>query len=163
MPDYNYYEVLNLAPRPLDETLTAQDVKHAYRQALLSHHPDKAGHDTGVRNGRDKATTVDHITLAYKTLVDAQLRAEYDRALVVSEAKDQKPDRVHQTGLETVDLDSLQFSDESETWTRSCRCGDPKGFVVSEPELEKCAEEGELTLGCRGCSLWLRVLFSVED
>lgn len=37
------------------------------------------------------------------------------------------------------------------------------GYVVTEDELEKNLEDRELIVGCRGCSLWLRVLFSVEE
>ncbi|RMZ19475.1 hypothetical protein D0859_16531 [Hortaea werneckii] len=134
----NHYERLGLAPRPRDSTLSAEAIKHAYRQALLLHHPDKLQEHP-------------------------ELRAEYDFALLHEASNAREQGRVHQTGLETVDLDTLDFQDDSETWTRSCRCGDPKGFIVSELELEKHIDEGELTVGCRGCSLWLRVLFSVED
>ncbi|RMZ09716.1 hypothetical protein D0864_01435 [Hortaea werneckii] len=145
----NHYERLGLASRPRDSTLSAEAIKHAYRQALLSHHPDKLQE----RQKKD----------ANRPLINPELRAEYDFALLHEVSNGREQGRVHQTGLETVDLDSLDLQDESEIWTRSCRCGDPKGFVVSESELEKHIDEGELTVGCRGCSLWLRVLFSVED
>ncbi|RMY10665.1 hypothetical protein D0867_08320 [Hortaea werneckii] len=158
----NHYERLGLASRPRDGTLSAEAIKQAYRQALLSHHPDKL-RERQKKDANRPALSVDQITFAYKVLSDPELRAEYDLALLHEASNDPEHGRVHQTGLETVDLDALEFQDESETWTRSCRCGDPKGFVVSEPELEKHIDEGELTVGCRGCSLWLRVLFSVED
>jgi diphthamide biosynthesis protein 4 len=72
-------------------------------------------------------------------------------------------DKVFRTGLDTVDLDDLIFDEGKELWTRGCRCGDDAGFVVTEAELELNAEDGELIIGCRGCSLWLRVLFGVEE
>ncbi|RMY43542.1 hypothetical protein D0865_11166 [Hortaea werneckii] len=158
----NHYERLGLASRPGDGTLSAEAIKQAYRQALLSHHPDKL-RERQKKDANRPALSVDQITFAYKILSDPELRAEYDLALLHEASNDPEHGRVHQTGLETVDLDALDFQDDSEMWTRSCRCGDPKGFVVSESELEKHIDEGELTVGCRGCSLWLRVLFSVED
>lgn len=158
----NHYERLGLAPRPRDSTLSAEAIKHAYRQALLLHHPDKL-QERQKKDLSQPLISVDQITIAYKVLSDPELRAEYDFALLHEASNAREQGRVHQTGLETVDLDTLDFQDDSETWTRSCRCGDPKGFIVSELELEKHIDEGELTVGCRGCSLWLRVLFSVED
>lgn len=158
----NYYEILGLPPRPLDVQITTQDFKHAYRHALLRYHPDKALNGSGSAKVEKGAPTIDEITLAYKTLVEPVSRMEYDRALIQQLAQESKSGRVHQTGLETVDLDSLDFKEETQTWTRSCRCSDPAGFLVTEDELEKHIDDGELTVGCRGCSLWLRVLFSVE-
>jgi diphthamide biosynthesis protein 4 len=48
-------------------------------------------------------------------------------------------------------------------WYRSCRCGDERGFVIMESDLEDAAQEGEIRVGCTGCSLWLRVLFGVVE
>jgi len=153
----NYYEILGLGSRSHDSTLSAQDVKLAYRRALLEHHPDK------VPRAATSIVTVDDVALAYKTLSDHELRAEYDRTLLQSAPNGAKSDRILRTGLETVDLDSLAYNENAQVWSRSCRCGEAKGFVVTEPELEKHVEDGELTVGCKGCSLWLKVLFSVEE
>lgn len=161
----DYYEILGLGSRRFDQRLSVQDIKHAYKRALLHYHPDKvASVPPKAKPSVSQVVTVDDVSLAYKTLADSQLRAQYDRALARSAPpQDSKPgDRVHHTGLETVDLDALAFDDESQTWSRSCRCGDVQGFVVTESELEKHVHVGELTAGCGGCSLWLRVLFSVE-
>ncbi|KXL42577.1 hypothetical protein M433DRAFT_460721 [Acidomyces richmondensis BFW] len=162
----DYYRILDLGSRRYDGTLSAQEVKQAYRRALLLHHPDK-------ESGRSTASTphlsvsVDSIALAYKTLVDPILKADYDRALSISGIQqngDLRAEKmIHHTGLETVDLDSLEFHESDRMWSRSCRCGEDKGFIATETELEKHVDEGELIVGCRGCSLWLRVLFSVED
>jgi len=156
----HYYEILGLGDRVFDSALSEQDVKLAYRRALLEHHPDKI---TRAAASSKPAVTVDDIALAYRTLADPEVRAEYDRSLLQSAPNGAKQDRVLRTGLETVDLDSLAFEDNVQAWSRSCRCGDTKGFVITETELEKHIEDGELTVGCKGCSLWLRVLFSVEN
>ena len=159
------YELLGLDPASSRTALSAQDIKHAYKRALLRYHPVKvAGASTPARSSAS-GPTVDEISLAYKTLSDPNLRAEYDRLLSQSsldQRSDLGGDRQH-IGLEIVDLDSLIFHTVPGTWSRSCRCGDTNGFVVTEDELEKHVQDGELTVGCKGCSLWLRVLFGVEE
>lgn len=129
--------------------------------------------------------TIDEITTAYKTLADPALRAEYDRALRLDRLRiveREKTGAVFHTGLEVVDLEDLGFEEVDETqapsdssdgdndtiktgsfWYRVCRCGDEKGFVLTEEDLEREAEHGEIVVGCRGCSLWMKVLFAVDD
>lgn len=70
------------------------------------------------------------------------------------------------TGIETIDLDDLNMDEDEtkeHTWYRGCRCGEERGFVITEGDLEDAAQDGEVTVGCRGCSLWLRVLFGVVE
>lgn len=155
----NYYQLLNL---PSKSALSQENLKQAYRKALLAHHPDKRS-----PNPASKVITIDDVALAYKTLSDLQLRAEYDAWLesVGDKNIDQGPasNKPRHTGLETVDLDDLAFDDVNETWSRSCRCGEAMGFVVTSAELEKQVGDGEIIVGCRGCSLWLRILFGIEE
>jgi len=161
----SYYDILGLES---NDVFTAEELKRAYKRALLRHHPDKAsGLPNRAHGGRlNGIVSVDEISVAYKTLSDTRLRQEYDRGL---HSKSHKPQQygqnadVHRPGMETVDLDSLVFDDASETWSRSCRCGDDRGLIVTEAELEANAKDGEIIAGCKGCSLWLRVLFSVEE
>lgn len=155
-----YYQLLGLEHRQYESSLSSQEVKSAYRRALLQHHPDKAKSEL-----RKAFISVDDIALAYKTLSEPDLRAEYDRWLHSNNRNDASGKgslRPHHTGLETVDLDDLSFDSESSNWSRGCRCGDDRGYLVTETELEKNIEECELIVGCKGCSLWLRVLFGVE-
>jgi diphthamide biosynthesis protein 4 len=177
----NYYTTLSLSARRHDPTLTPAEVKAAYKRALLQHHPDKKSTSSPPQSRNN--ITIDSIALAYKILSSPSLKAEYDSHLQQnsrshnnkpnnnnanpdSDSEDEESDIIFRTGLETVDLDDLEFVEDSkadeETWTRSCRCGDDGGFVVTEKELEANAEDGEVIVGCRGCSLWLRVLFGVE-
>lgn len=71
-------------------------------------------------------------------------------------------------GLELLDLSDFDEQDgevaEGE-WTRACRCGDEKGFRILEEDLEDAEGRGEkeVLVGCRGCSLWVRVGFDVEE
>ncbi|KAE8352914.1 CSL zinc finger-domain-containing protein [Aspergillus coremiiformis] len=173
---HDYYEILHLRFTG-NTTLSKQDLKVAYHKALLKHHPDKA---SSVAKSTDLPAsdqdlsregtpyTIDEITTAYKTLSDPQLRAEYDRALRLDRgrlAEREKTGAVFHTGLEVVDLEDLacEEQDDSAFWYRGCRCGDEKGFLVTENDLEREAEHGEIVIGCRGCSLWMKILFAVED
>ena len=120
--------------------------------------------------------TIDEITTAYRTLTSPHLRAEYDRSLRLDRLKNAaahggKADGVEfRTGLEVADLEDMSFEergdgdgDDDSFWYRECRCGDKRGFLITEHDLEKEMDHGEIVVGCRGCSLWMKVLFAVED
>lgn len=135
------------------------------------------------------AATIDEITEAYRVLGNASERAKYDVELrkwkMMNNHLHHHHNNQHQhqadviittrhTGMEIVDLEDLDFEggglenekDASATgniWKRACRCGSIPAFVVTEAELEKSADEGELVTGCKGCSLWLKVMFTVDD
>ncbi|KAJ5610709.1 hypothetical protein N7510_007428 [Penicillium lagena] len=189
--DADYYAILNLPfTGSSGLILSKQQIKLAYHKALLAHHPDKAspiavadepalqgatphqapGRGQGQGKAQQRTYTIDEITTAYKTLSDPFLRADYDRALRLDRAKvaeREKTGDVFHTGLEIVDLEDLECDEDGTgatvCWYRGCRCGDERGFLVTEADLEREAEHGEIVLGCRGCSLWLKVLFAVED
>ncbi|KAL4778708.1 CSL zinc finger-domain-containing protein [Aspergillus varians] len=189
MTTQDFYEILNLPfPNSSTTALSKQQLKIAYHKALLKHHPDKASSAGAVAKDitilqphyassdpsqtRTNAITVDEITTAYKTLSDPSLRAEYDRVLRLDRnrlaAREKNGAAVFHTGLEVVDLEDLACDEdfdqgEGDIWYRGCRCGDDRGFLVSERDLEREAEHGEVVVGCRGCSLWMKVLFAVQD
>ncbi|KAJ5748727.1 uncharacterized protein N7511_010423 [Penicillium nucicola] len=183
----DFYEILSLpfTASSAGVILSKQQIKLAYHKALLKHHPDKAGavaKDAGLSDSNTVSSasmsnplfrstesprqpyTVDQITAAYKTLSDPLLRAEYDRSLRLDRVKAEKGGQVFHTGLEIVDLEDLACdeSEDGDCWYRGCRCGDERGFLVTEDDLEREAEHGEIVIGCRGCSLWLKILFAVE-
>lgn len=66
-----------------------------------------------------------------------------------------------------MDLDEFTYEEEKDggRYVKSCRCGEEKGFVIKDVELEQVADEGgrEVVVGCVGCSLWWRVGFEVLD
>jgi diphthamide biosynthesis protein 4 len=196
----NHYEILGLSfPGSTQQrSLQKQDLKLAYHRALLKNHPDKssinASFSSNIKTkavpsshlrgeGCGRVYTIDEITAAYKTLSNPALRAEYDRSLLLVRpgldsgdgarnrvTKGGEGDDIFHTGLETVDLEDLDYMEEGSggeeeggVWYRGCRCGETKGFLVREGDLEREVEEGEVLVGCRGCSLWLRVLFGVVD
>jgi len=179
----DFYEILNL---PFTDALSKQQIKLAYHRALLTHHPDKIGASTDdqtypssldPRNkGRSHLFTVDEITTAYKTLSDPLLRAEYDHSLRINSRYSTRNGVIFHTGLEIVDLEDLDCQEKTQEngrgqgdpetsstfWYRGCRCGDERGFVVTEDELEREADHGEIVIECRGCSLWVKVLFTLN-
>lgn len=157
----NYYQLLNLDSPSGQAQLSPLALKQAYKKALLQYHPDKKS-----KTAQPADISIDDIALAYKTLSDSQLRAEYDHWLSSADGPQSDHVRVarpRHTGLETVDLDDLVLDPDSSSWSRDCRCGDQHGFTVTEAELEKHVDEGEIIIGCKGCSLWLRILFGVEE
>ena len=156
-----HYEVLGLPDALRDDpNLAAQTIRNAYRRALLQNHPDKS-----TQQPVNAATfSIDQISEAFSTLSDKKRRAEYDRALKQKAAQHDggvKGTEVFRTGIETVDLDDLDTDDLHGIWYRSCRCGDDRGFLIKESDLEEATQDGQISVGCRGCSLWLKVLFGI--
>lgn len=171
MTTKTYYEILSI-PFDSSRPLSAQEIKQAYRRALLTHHPDKtSGYHTDVQknpstgSSHDLKPTVDEITLAYRTLSSPSQRASYDRELLLlrSSEKTQGSQQSFHTGLEIIDLDDLAYSEVDNHWFRPCRCGLDKGYMVTEQELEAHEKDGEIVVGCCGCSLWIKVVYGVMD
>jgi curved DNA-binding protein CbpA len=174
----NHYNTLNLpSPNQASKPTSSSDIKQAYRLALLKHHPDKSPPQLPSKNAqRDVQTlssppppSIDTIKTAFRVLSDPTLRAQHDQHLLLQRDPASTPAaagaaRFH-TGEEVVDLDDLRRDEQKGCWYRACRCGEQRGFVVSEEQLE--AEEArggrEVVVGCCGCSLWLRVGFGVVD
>jgi curved DNA-binding protein CbpA len=73
-----FYELLSLAP-----TATAEEIKRAFRNEIARYHPDKVQH-LGAEFQQMAATRAAALTEAYRTLMNAELRAEYDRLHVIS-------------------------------------------------------------------------------
>jgi diphthamide biosynthesis protein 4 len=171
----SHYEILGLPKSLGDSSIpSAQQLKAAYRRALLHHHPDKIRKQASITYERDgekfdlkQDYTIDQITEAYAILSVPKLRSEYDRALKLrshsSEDVTQRDLKVFRTGSETIDLDDLAYDEAGEFWYKSCRCGEDLGFSIREADLDEASDIGELHVGCKGCSLWLRILFGVVE
>ena len=166
----NHYEVLALpTARDQDSAPTLGAIKSAYHRALLLHHPDKSLHRALPSTASRPKYTIDHISQAYRILSDPKSRSSFDRKLrlypqlfAVSTDNTISVSGVTPNG-EIVDLDDLVYDDEQTLWYRGCRCGQKRGFIVTESHLESHSGEGEALVGCAGCSLWIKVLFAVED
>lgn len=146
--------------------------------------PNSTSTRTSLQSQPAAAYTIDQITTAYTTLSSPTLRSEYDTHLRLTASKSNsnrhQAHSAFQTGIETVDLDDLEsFStfvngnndgngdddgnEQVEWWFRPCRCGNERGFLFSEADLEEAGDLGELIVGCQDCSLWLRVCFAVIE
>jgi DnaJ-class molecular chaperone len=155
-----YYEILHITPATLDTSSDpAQVVKKAYHRALLLHHPDKKNKPAPSPSSH---LTIDQISTAYAILSSPSLRHDYDKALSLSNQSNLSI-TTFQTGIQDIDLDDLDFDNESGQWYRSCRCGNSRGYVFGEGDLEEAADFGEVMVGCLDCSLWLRVHFAVME
>ncbi|HJU41297.1 MAG TPA: J domain-containing protein [Vicinamibacterales bacterium] len=71
----SHYELLGL-----EHSADADAIKKAFRREIARYHPDKVSH-LGAEFQEMAATRAAELTVAYKTLSDAVLRAEYDAAL----------------------------------------------------------------------------------
>lgn len=152
-----HYEILGL-PESLRQAalIPAQTLRGAYKRALLKNHPDKA------LQTKQAKYSIDQISEAFSVLSKPATRDEYDKVLK-AKGGEVEGREVFRTGVEIVDLDDLEVDEARGEWYRSCRCGDNRGFLIVESDLEEAADEGELSVGCRGCSLWLKVLFGVME
>ncbi|KAL3423751.1 CSL zinc finger [Phlyctema vagabunda] len=164
-----FYEILGI-PKALqdDSGISAQTIRSAYRRALLQNHPDKSGrHEQPKLSAANPLFSIDQISEAFSTLSNPKSRAQYDKELklraTASHNREGENKDIFRTGVEVVDLDDLNTDEADGTWYRSCRCGDDQGFLIREEDLEEAADEGEISVGCRGCSLWMRVLFGVME
>ena len=179
---FDAFAILSLPPpRTLNgATLTTGQIKTAYRKALLQYHPDKISTESSRNHAtpatqRTGAATVDDIALARDILLSPSRRAAHEVQLRIR--KSDEGSKAHfnpSTEYEIVDLDDLHYNEyaaEGPVWTRSCRCGDPIGFQITEADLEEAlaggsstesqqTSSGELLVCCNGCSLMLRVGFS---
>lgn len=167
--NYNHYQILSLPSPRSGVSPSLDDIKQAYRDALLRYHPDKSmlsEHKPEAKHQDEATHSIDHVILAYKTLSNTSARAAYDNFLRHTESwrpHSTTPQGTLHSGFETVDLDDLSHDTEDNSWYRGCRCGDQKGFQVTETDLEQRVTEGAVMTGCRGCSLWLQVEFAVSN
>ena len=166
----NHYEVLALPTASgSDSAPSLNAIKSAYHRALLLHHPDKSFHRAPSSTASRPKYTIDQISQAYRTLSDPKSRSSFDQKLrlhpqLFAVGTDNP---IEVSGVtpnsEIVDLDDLVYDDEQKVWYTGCRCGQKRGFVVTENHLESHSGEGEALVGCAGCSLWIKVLFTVEN
>ena len=169
----NLYDVLGLVDPTLNETedgLKDQDIKAAYRNALLKHHPDKiAGQgslpiEASHIKHDEPAYTIDQIIYAFNVLSDPRKRQAYDEQLFRQARQDSIGLRKGETTeLDVIDLDDMSFDEAAGLWTKTCRCGNRKGFALSEDDLnvDGGTPLGEVLLACPDCSHHVKVLYEV--
>ncbi len=161
-----YYQILQLPPngRPVD----AFKIRLAYRRALLLHHPDKkfpsSTTSLPVAQTSNHTYSIDQITEAYNTLSNAVKKANYDKSFERNAHELNKSLNTNQhSGVATYDLEELSYNHGTGTWSRKCRCGDETAYTLTESNLEREAEHGEIYVNCKGCSLSIRVFFDTAS
>ncbi|KAL8680200.1 MAG: hypothetical protein Q9224_004698 [Gallowayella concinna] len=160
--DPDCYQVLALQqPFSGRPAVSQERIKQAYRHALLANHPDKSRIPV-TPQPQTTQYTIDQVTTAYQTLIQPARRLEHDKQIRTTPPAKGHSDCVKShAGIDTLDLDELDHDDYSNEWHRGCRCGDDKGFTVTEDELQRSSDAGETVTECQGCSLRLRVTFAV--
>ena len=171
----NLYHVLDLCNVEKDKRINSQDVKIAFRRAMLQHHPDKVTKHVTLDNmtrGSSSSTviakyTVDEICYAREILSSPSLRRKYDQECLTEELHGRRngdPDVMpaHRRTLEEVDLDDMESNEAASEWSRVCRCGNRQAFRITEEDLEDVAAIGASSIiaGCDGCSLHVKVVFA---
>ena len=81
-----HYEILGLEP-----TAEADAIKKAFRREIARYHPDKVIH-LGAEFQEMAATRAAELTVAYKTLTDPGLRAEYNAGLAAGASPPHVPE-----------------------------------------------------------------------
>src|ERR671913_403587 len=90
----SHYEFLALEP-----TADLEAIKKAFRREIARYHPDKVVH-LGTEFQEMAATRAAELTVAYKTLSDPALRAEYDAALAAGMPPTHAPQATRDQALE---------------------------------------------------------------
>lgn len=154
----SHYEILGV-----QNTATAAQIKLAYREKLLSTHPDKTN--------KHEATeySVVELKTAYATLSDDTLRRDYDEQL----QQNFKKSGLISTGdgLDEISLDDFDCvgSEDEVLFKKDCpRCTTQEGFVLNEHDLEhNGTPDGmggyEIIVQCSDCSLWLKVQYYEDE
>ncbi|ORY07732.1 DNAJ heat shock N-terminal domain-containing protein [Basidiobolus meristosporus CBS 931.73] len=130
----------------ISELATQEEIKKQYQRLVLKHHPDKLQQEnSGPQDGEEFRK----ISEAWNVLKDSINRANYDTNL--------KAFRLKQLGLVNgeIDLDEMEFDEETETYYSPCRCSGH--YSISVEDLERGAD----LAACEQCSLQVRVLYEV--
>ena len=157
------YEILKCSQESSEEEL-----KKAYHQLLLVHHPDK-------QNDANNLDDFFRIQWAYKLLSDRNRRSEYDSLLKQANLKEKadslisEDDESSSTHLLLMNKD-FEFDSDKAEYSRQCRCG---SFYVLTKQLVKDLLESSIDgqnskqelknslvicLECDTCSLCVNVL-----
>lgn len=152
-----HYAVLGVDPGASDA-----QIKSAYRERLLSTHPDKIG------SKNISGDLVVRLKEAYKVLADAHTRAEYD--ITLNKTIQRQGYIPTGDGLDTYTLDDFAIVETPEhtLWRLQCpRCQSPQSIELSQNALEEHGTSDghggyEIIVQCCDCSLWIKVEYEEE-
>lgn len=185
----NLYEILGIyreSPNQYSD-VTLSEIKQSYHSSLLFHHPDKQKQQqtnvinsdvnqiggasiSDLESAKNPDITIPAIKTAYLILTNPERRNEYDTKLKLGLGA--SGSKAPKAANDQIDLDDMDCQTEigpdgiTETyiWTRSCRCGEKDGYILNEKDLEENGPDAtSITVQCIGCSLWIEVLYAVEE
>lgn len=130
---------------------TQEQIKKAYHQALLRHHPDK---NRSAEQAQGSPASIDDLLHAFKILSNESLRETYDKSV----RSGSHPPKTGPRPAHIISLDDfLEIEDDENThWTYQCRCGGV--FRLAEDDLEQDVH----LIGCDGCSETVWASYEVE-
>lgn len=131
-----HYEVLEVSKQA-----TQTNIRSSYLYKVKSSHPDRSGSNEEVIQ----------LYKAYECLSDEQQRREYDEKL--NKVEKTVVNRIYPQ----ISLDQFDVSEDEETFSLPCRCGNQ--YVVTADDLERGLE----LLGCSGCSERIHVLYEMVE
>ncbi|KAI4259421.1 MAG: hypothetical protein LQ352_000729 [Teloschistes flavicans] len=103
----DHYTVLDLwHPESGGKAVDQNEIKSAYRRALLRNHPDK-GRGRQVEQLEQPQYTIDEVTEAYNILVNPSTRLQYDETLKIKRRGKNDKNVENHEGVEAIDLDDL--------------------------------------------------------
>lgn len=135
----NLYAILGLE----DHSASQRDIKIAYRQLMMQHHPDKTSDPALIRQG---VAIID----AYNTLSDPQLRQQYDTQL---KQQMQKIANLTTRHYDTIDV-AKRGENEEEGLVVQC------GQCMGETNVElapDCVTSCEIFVNCYHCGLLMKM------
>ncbi|EIM19971.1 DnaJ-domain-containing protein [Wallemia mellicola CBS 633.66] len=128
----SHYEVLQV-----EINASQAEIRSKYLIKVKESHPDRSGSNEEVIE----------LYKAYECLSDDQKRREYDEKL----SKDNIVNRIYPQ----VSLDQFDVSEDEETFSLPCRCGNE--YIVTADDLESGLE----LLSCTGCTERVHVLYEM--
>ncbi|KAI9019233.1 DNAJ heat shock N-terminal domain-containing protein [Phycomyces nitens] len=135
-----HYDILRIS-----KDATTEQIKLRYKELILKHHPDK--HTANALGDGDYAH---QILKAWEVLRDTKKRQHYDAEL--------NANQLQQPVINAeVDLDDMEYDEESCTFSMECRCSGI--YAIKEDEMEL----GIDVVGCDLCSLRIRVLYDAVE
>ncbi|KAF9438849.1 Diphthamide biosynthesis protein 4 [Entomortierella beljakovae] len=144
----DYYAILDISN---DATLT--EIKSQYQKLLLIHHPDKQqqNQSSQLNSPVPAFIPLQDIKEAWECLRQPDRRSFYDSSL--------KAVKLRENGQvnDDIDLDDMDYDEETGTYTSPCRCSGE--YIISEDELELSID----TVVCSTCSLIVRIHYQAAD
>lgn len=119
---------------------TFEEIKKSYQSLALQLHPDKSSGEN---------TSIEFIELdrAWKVLRDPEIRAAYDAE------QDQQLFKDRPIVNESLQVQELDFDEESSIYFKSCRCGGEYSITMEE----LVANKGDIYVNCCECSLVIEI------